>query len=148
MRHIRFSNKTMVILLIGLMSFGILSQCSRSYNPEKRAQRMADMLTDELDLDDKQSQHLNKIKEEILAKGKEYRKHRRVIKDEILAQINSDAVSEDKLNSVFEQQEPYRKEMRKFMISKFAEFHKTLKPEQRTKLAELVEKFSKRFEQE
>lgn len=136
----------LLILLISVISIGALSQCSRGHDPEKRAEKLVSKLTDELDLDKKQEEHLVKIKDEILAKGKEHKKYRKSVKDEILVQIKSEVVSEDKLNSVFESHEPYRKEMRQLMIVKFAEFHKTLKPEQRTKLAELVEKFSKRFE--
>lgn len=101
----------------------------------------------ELKLNEQQKVELEQIKDEILAKKAEFKINHQEIKNAVLSQVKSDTVDQAALNGLFEDKELEFKEMRAFLVDKFAEFHNILTPEQRLSLAEKMEKFhSKRHQ--
>jgi len=67
------------------------------------------------------------------------------IRSEVLAQLKSDKVDQEKLNNLFNEKEASFREMHVFLVLKFAEFQAILTREQRSKLAEIIEKHHPRF---
>lgn len=126
-----------------------LFQCARSafLNPEKRAEWVVRHLKHELDLDDAQMQHLQRIKNDILGRRSQMKALKKEIRAEFVAQIRSGTVDEAKLNRLFDQKNAPVNEMRRYMISKFSEFHGMLTPEQRQKLGVHVNEFMERHEE-
>ncbi len=109
---------------------------------------VADKLTSKLDLDEAQIAKLNSIKSELVAKHKELKPKRDAWMTEVISQIRKDSVDVKSLDKLSSEQDSRHVEMRKLFQAKMIEFHAVLKPEQREKLADLVEKFSKKFKPE
>lgn len=141
-----------VILLIGLV--GIFSSCHRRPSfckfygsPEKKTKWIQKKISKELNLNENQKVELKRITDEILTKRQEFKGSHAEIFNAMLAQVQSDAMDQEKLNQLFEDKELEFKEMRFFLISKVAEFHNILTPEQRQKLAAKMEKFHSKWHQ-
>jgi protein CpxP len=115
---------------------------------EKIAQWMVKKVSRDLDLTDEQKKELNRIKDEILVKHLELKKEHQEILTAVLQQVKNDSVNEAVLNDLFAGKEPKIKEMRTFLIAKFAEFHRILTPSQRDKLAKHINEFHEKCNQE
>jgi len=102
---------------------------------------MIKKIAKELKLNEQQKVELDRIKDEIMAKKAEFKIEHQEIKNAVLSQVKRDTVDQAALNSLFGDKELEFKEMRAFLIDKFAEFHNILTPEQRLKLAKRMEKF-------
>jgi Spy/CpxP family protein refolding chaperone len=100
-----------------------------------------------LDLNDSQKKEVVRIKDEILAKRKGFKADHHAMFETVLAQVKGESVDEALLNQLFQDKEAQFKEMRGFMISKFAEFHKILTPVQREKLVKKMNEFHEHFKQ-
>ena len=114
-------------------------------NPEKKAEYIVKRIKSKLDLTDAQVVKVNKIKDDILAKRKEMKSLKKGIAKEVIAQTKKDKVDQEKLNQLFASKEKKIKELRGFMVAKYAEFHAILTPKQRKELAELMEDRFKRW---
>lgn len=145
------------ILIIGLLFLVIIigafliSSCHRCVHPfhrtspEKRAEWMVKKIANELDLNESQKKEVNRIKDEILAKHKSIKEDHHQMYETILAQVKGESVDETLLNQLFQDKEDQFKEMRSFMISKFAEFLKILTPAQREILIKKMNQFHAYF---
>ncbi len=145
------------ILVVGLLLFAFvvgaffMSGCHRRASvfhrasPEKRAEWVVKRLSSELDLNENQKKEVNRIKDEILAKRKDFKVDHQQMYETVLSQVKGESVDEARLNQLFQDKETQFKEMRGFMISKFAEFHKVLTPVQREKLASKMNEFHDHF---
>ncbi len=141
-------SKVILFSIVAMIGFVFASNCRGHYNFEKRMEWVADKLTSKLDLDDSQKAKLESIKTELIAKHKELKPKRDAWMTEVISQIRKDTVDVKSLEKLSSEQDVRHIEMRKFFQTKMIEFHAVLKPEQREKLAELVEKFSKKFKPE
>ena len=101
-------------------------------------------LSKKLKLNDSQKQKLNQIKDEVLIKVQKVKGSHEEMFNTFLLQVQSESIDEQALNQLFEGKETEFKEMRTFLIAKFAEFHGILEPGQRAKLAELMNKFHRK----
>jgi len=102
-------------------------------------------ISSELDLDDSQMAKLDVIKSEVLARQQSFSGIKSEVWDEVHQQLRSASIDEQKLNELFAGKETQFTEMRTFAVSKFAEFHAILTPEQRTTLAEKMTKMHDRW---
>ncbi|TGN19682.1 Spy/CpxP family protein refolding chaperone [Leptospira idonii] len=141
-------SRPVLILFVAVMGFVFASNCRGHKSFEKRVEWVAGKLTSKLDLDDAQKAKLESIKAELIAKHKEVRpKHDGWI-TEVTAQIKNDKIDTKALDKMSAERDSHHTEMRKFFQQKLVEFHAVLKPEQRTKLAELIEKFASKHKLE
>ncbi len=109
-------------------------------SPEKRAEFIVKKLTHTLDLTKDQVEKLNKIKDEILARTKNFRNDREDLYNQAIALIKSDKLDANALKNWISRHEQIRNELKPFIIDKIIEFHDMLTPEQKNKLAEKMEK--------
>jgi len=109
-------------------------------SPEKRAEFIVKKLTRTLDLTRDQVEKLNKIKNEILARTKNFRNDREDLYNQAIALIKSDKLDANALKNWISRHEQIRNELKPFIIDKIIEFHDMLTPEQKNKLAEKMEK--------
>ncbi len=137
-----------VVVLVLLVIVKLFSGCShRSHfckahsSHEKKANWMMKKIAKELKLNEQQKVELERIKDEIMAKKAEFKVNHQEIKNAVLSQVKSDSIDQAALNGLFGDKELEFKEMRAFLVDKFAEFHSILTPEQRLKLAEKMERF-------
>lgn len=131
-------------LLASIFAAGCRSRDHAMSHSDRQATWVVDKISDELDLTDAQKTVVNRITGEVLAKREDFKGLYMGAVDEILVQIKGDKVDQEALNSLFQEREQKFKELRSFVISKFADFHGTLTPEQRTKLAVRLEEYRKR----
>ncbi|MEM7181310.1 MAG: Spy/CpxP family protein refolding chaperone [Spirochaetota bacterium] len=134
--------KIFVILLISSISLGFLSNCRRFKTFEERVEWVTSKLSSKLDLDDEQKKALDKIKLDIIGKKDEIGLNRGKAMEEVIAEIKKDTFDKERVNTIFTSNQEKRDKMRRFFIDKMAEFHTVLRPEQREKLASLMQKFS------
>jgi protein CpxP len=140
-------NRILLSLFVVTVSATVLLGCSRrNYTLEEKADKVVDRVSKELDLTADQRTKLNVIKSEILSRKDliESFKYGDIF-DETLAQIRTENMDKEKLNTMLAQQEAKRTELRKLLVDKAAEFHATLTPQQRTKAAEKLGRFQQHW---
>ncbi len=141
-----------IFLLVLLGAIVFINGCHRGTGPcsfhrkssEKKAEWVVKKLSEELRLNDSQEQKLNQIKNEILAKMKNVKGSHEQMFNTFVKKVQSESVDEKVLNQLFEGKEAEFKQMRTFLIAKFAEFHSILEPKRRAKLAELMKKLHRK----
>ena len=114
-----------LVLLAGIV---LISGCHRRMNhcpfhsksPEKKAGWAVKKISKKLKLNDSQKQKLNQIKDEILVKVQKVKGSHEEMFNTFLSQVQSESVDEPALNNLFEGKESEFKEMRTFLIAKFA----------------------------
>lgn len=106
---------------------------------EKHLTYITKKLASKLDLDDAQKAKLETIKTELAAKLGSFKGVRKDVQLELVAQLKAEKFDDQKVNKLLENKEKEWVETRKFLTVKMAEFHALLKPEQRKKLAALIE---------
>ena len=124
----------MPIMLVGLMFLG---GC-RKPAPDKFAEHVVSEITAELQLNAAQQQELNGIKSELLGKLAEMKKSRESVHDQVLADLEKDALDPVQLKKLAA---PHRAEMQAvvdLMIDRGAAFHATLTPDQKKKLVQFL----------
>lgn len=145
-----FIKPSILIILVALLLLIVvfMTRCSshrfHSQSPEKKAEWVVKKISNELNLDDNQKAKLNDIKSEFLTKHQSIGDMKSEIWDEMYKQVISEKIDEEKLNALFAEKETQFKDMRTFSISKFAEFHAMLTPEQRNELSEKMKKFKEK----
>ena len=138
--------------ILGLVAIFILSSgCSRWHSQpmEKKATRIVNRISKELDLAESQKAELNQIKDDIVAKikSKENSAQRKEIRTAFFEMFKGDSMTKEKLMDLYQKKEAGEKEMRGFLMDKLVQFHKMLTPEQRTKFVDRMNKFAKKFEE-
>jgi Spy/CpxP family protein refolding chaperone len=113
-----------------------------------RVEAMTKKLSKELDLTDEQKNHLNIIKDEMIAKLYEQKKHRAEMFTVIREEIQKESIDQQRLEKLFDDRKQIREDMHRFMLNKFIEFHTMLTKEQRIKLNVLIEKMENQFNEE
>lgn len=147
-----------IIISTAILTFLILlaacrtkfSHCWAHGDSEKRINWLAKKITSELDLNDDQQITLNRIKEEIMAKQREFRSanKREEHLNRFLDEIKKDSLDREVLIKITDERLNHINEMRTFLIDKLIEFHAVLTPEQKEKLAEKIIKLYEKYHKE
>lgn len=136
----------LAILIMGLFATGCKHRsCHFSKSPEEKIEYFVEHVSDELDLTESQEIKVKNLAEEIHKKIENQKSSTHEIYTVLLEEVKSNTVDKEKLNSVVDNKLKKFNEMKPFFIDKFAEFHNILTPEQRTELAEKMEKMHKRM---
>lgn len=114
--------------------------CGWRASPEEKADKVAGRIARALDLDDAQKAKLDAIKADILARKADFHALRDGFHEDLLAQIRAGSVDTAALNAGLAGREAKAREIRAFLVGKFAEFHAVLEPAQREKLAARIGK--------
>jgi len=126
-------------LLVSVVGF---AGCRR-HSPYQKAEFMVDYVSETLDLNASQKAHLDQIKNELLAKGIQMHADKAAMHSELVAQLRSEEIDQDRLKALVAEHRVKMEELIDLGIVRLAEFHKTLTPEQREKLAAKLESFKK-----
>jgi len=126
-------------LLISIAGF---TGCRR-HSPDQKAEFMVDYVSETLDLNAGQKAHLDQIKEELLEKGVQMRADKATMHAELITQLRSEEIDQDRLKSMVTAHRVKMEELIELAIVKLAEFHKTLSAEQREKLVAKLQSFKK-----
>ena len=130
------------IIAVFLIGFVGLAGCRR-HSPGQKAEFMIDYVSETLDLDETQQAHLDQIKDELLEKGLQMRADKAAMHSELVAQLRSEAIDQDRLKAMVTEHRVKMEALIDLGIVRLAEFHKTLTVEQREKLVAKLESFKK-----
>jgi Spy/CpxP family protein refolding chaperone len=97
----------------------------------------------ELKLTETQKEQLDRFKTELMIKAREVWVGYVNTMDEVGIQLRSDEFDQEHLKDVIAGKTAKRQELISLFITRLAEFHSTLTPEQRTKLVKKLEKMKK-----
>lgn len=120
--------------------------CHRPYTPAERADWMTGKIAKELKLDEQQKAKLAVVKDELLAARSESKKERRAMMDEVIAQVQSDRLDQAKVTQLFEQHQAGQTRMMQRVLPKVADWHASLRPEQKAEAVEHLRKWIERHE--
>jgi Spy/CpxP family protein refolding chaperone len=136
--------KGLTIALIGSLFFGVglFSGC-RSQGHHRGVEFAVDYVTEVLDLTEAQQAQLNQIKEELVEKGQQMRANKAKYHDEIMAQLGSEEIDQARVRTIIAEHRVQMDEMIDLVVVRFSEFHRTLTPEQKTKLVNKLKDFHK-----
>jgi Spy/CpxP family protein refolding chaperone len=136
--------KGLYVSLIAFLFFSVagLEGCRR-HSPHQKAEFMVDYVSETLDLSESQKAHLDQIKDELLEKGIQMRADKAAMHGELIAQLRSEEIEQERLKAMVTEHRVKMEEMIDLAIVKLVEFHKTLTPEQREKLVAKLESFKK-----
>jgi Spy/CpxP family protein refolding chaperone len=129
----------MISLVFGV---GFFSGC-RPHGHHRGVEFAVDYVTEVLDLTEAQQQHLNQIKDELMAKREQMRAKKAEHHDEAVVLLLSEEIDQVRVKEIVAEHRVQMDEMIDLVVVRFAEFHHTLTPEQKTKLVKKLEGFHK-----
>jgi Spy/CpxP family protein refolding chaperone len=130
---------------ITVLAVLVAAGCWRYRTPEDRAENAVQRFAGMLDLNQEQTAKLEAMKQEYLARRPEYVKLRRESIDDLKEMLLSPQIDQERLNARREKIESQTDDMIRFMAARFVELHDLLTPEQRSRLAEKLEKGGWRY---
>ena len=125
-----------------IVSLGLFAGCRRSAHDHK-AEFMVDYISETLDLDDSQKADLDQIKDELTAKARQMRAGKDSMFEELVAQLRSEEIDQARVKAMIAERRAQMDAIIDLMVVRLAEFHKTLRPEQKEKLVAKIETFKK-----
>ena len=142
------SKVVFMVLIVGIIGSALVfGACSKHrswghHSPEKKAEYMMEHLTDELNLNASQQEVLKGMKAEMLGMHSSHQADRSTLHKRIIEQIKSEKIDQQVVLSLMDEKHKQMETTIKTLVQRFADFHKVLTPEQRNKLAKLVEDHS------
>lgn len=138
-------------ILIGAIVFFtlalILAACGHSRfagyhgaSPEKRVAWIKQHISDELNLDAAQNEKLDAIAADLMERRKEMKPVREKGRLELAALVRAENIDRNDLEQLVDKKRAHVEEMLDVVMDHAVEFHQMLTPEQRTLLAEKIEK--------
>ncbi|CAB1077320.1 hypothetical protein JY97_02755 [Alkalispirochaeta odontotermitis] len=128
-----------VLLIAGVAGF---SGCRRHSHAHK-AEFMVDYISETLDLNESQQEQLNQIKDELLEKAQQMHANKESMHEDLVAQLRSDEIDQEFVKTKIAEHRAQMDEIIDLVVVRFADFHKTLTPEQKEKLVAKIETFKK-----
>jgi Spy/CpxP family protein refolding chaperone len=133
---------TFMVVLTALLALVTAGCCHRT--PEQRAEHVVKHLVETLKLDAAQTEKIEKIKDEFLARQAGIKNMREASVKEAREVMMSPQIDQAALNALIEKKQAQANDLIRFVFAKFAEIHDMLTPEQRNKLAGEMEKYASR----
>lgn len=132
-----------IVLLTSLLAL-LVAGCCYHRTPEQKAERVVQHLVSTLKLDAAQTAKLEKMKGEFLARRPDMVKMREDSFKDVKEMILSPQIDQARLSARTEKIQAHADDMIRFVSARFVEFHDMLTSEQRSKLAEEMEKHAQR----
>ena len=119
--------------------------CHRHHTPSERADWMTGKIAKHLDLDDQQKAKRAVVKDEVIAARAESQQEHRVIMEDVIAQVQSDRLDQSKIARLFERHQAGQTRLMQRVLPKVAEWHATLRPDQKAEAVEHLRKWMERY---
>lgn len=141
---IMVKKRLMVTGLIILLAMGtVAAGCRHHSTPEDKVERIVGYLTDDMELTTEQTELLDQLKSDVILQWGKIRPARNNAHDIIMAQIKSDVMDQEQVMAAVNGVRTEVGAVIALTISRLAEFHRTLTPEQKTQLIEQLEDLKK-----
>ncbi len=106
---------------------------------------MTSKIAKHLDLDDQQKAKLAVVKDEVIAARAESQQEHRAIVEGMIAQVQSDRLDQSKVAQLFERHQAGQTRLMPRVLPKVAEWHATLRPEQKAEAVEHLRRWMERY---
>lgn len=134
---------TFVTVALAIVSLGLLAACN-SKTPEEKAQSFVNHSARKFDLTDYQKARLLEVASVALDLRAELTKDQDELNVELINMFVSDQLDQPRINQVLTEKEEIFKTYSRLLITRVAEFHDSLSPQQRREIAEILRKHSRR----
>ena len=139
--------KGLTIVTIGvIIATALLFSGCRSDSHQGKAEFMVDYVAETLDLTDPQRAQLDGIKEEFMARAEAMRTNKKAVHDAFMTELRKAEIDPQRLKGLVAQQQEQMAEILDLAVTRLAEFHRTLTPEQRQKLVAKLEYFHEKHQ--
>lgn len=139
----RLLTRGLTALALAFVALGAAPACKHS--PEERAVKVVKHVSRKLDLNEAQKAELEKLASEAAADFKSTRPQRAELAKEVEKQVLAEKADVTEIRKLMDGQQARRKEMMDKWLTKVADFHAKLTPEQKQKAAELMKKHARKF---
>ncbi|MCI1280551.1 MAG: Spy/CpxP family protein refolding chaperone [Nitrospira sp.] len=119
--------------------------CHRHHTPAERADWVTNKIAKHLDLDDQQKAKLMVVRDEMVAARAESQQEHKVIMEEVITQVQSDRLDQAKLAQLMERHQAEQRRLMQRVLPKVADWHATLRPEQKAEAVEHLRKWMDRY---
>ena len=106
---------------------------------------MTSKIAKQLDLDDRQKAKLAVVKDEVIAARAESQQEHRAIMEDVIAQVQSDRLDQSKVAQLFERHQAGQTRLMQRVLPKVAEWHATLRQDQKAEAVEHLRKWMERY---
>ena len=140
-------HKTFRVVVGTLVLAGALvgAGCHRHHTPSERADWMTSKIAKHLDLDDQQKAKLTAVRDEMVAARAESQQEHKAIMEDVIAQVKSDRLDQAKLTQLMERHQAEQKRVMQRLLPKAADWHATLRPDQKAEAVEHIRKWMDRY---
>ncbi len=107
---------------------------------------MTNKIAKHLDLDDQQKAKLMAVRDEMVAARAESQQEHKAIMEDVIAQVQSERLDQAKLTQLMDRYQGEQKRVMQRVLPKVAEWHATLRPEQKAEAVEHLRKWMDRYE--
>ena len=105
---------------------------------------MTSKIAKHLDLDDQQKAKLMAVRDEMVAARAESQSEHKAMMEEAIAQVQSDRLDQAKLTQLMDRHQAEQKRVMQRVLPKIADWHATLRPEQKAEAVEHLRKLMDR----
>ena len=135
--------KVIGMFLMTIAVMGLSVSCKHK-NPEQKAEKVVKRVSKKLELNDKQKEKLDKVKVKMLAIMKDRHSTKEDFHTDVKKLLTQDKVSEVEIKSLLDRKRNHIDQILPEVLPELIDFHASLEPNQKEKLAQFVEKFTKR----
>lgn len=140
-------HKTFRVVVGTLVLAGALvgAGCHRHHTPAERADWMTNKIAKHLDLDDQQKAKLIAVRDEMVAARAESKQEHKAIMEDVITQVQGDRLDQAKLIQLMDRHQVDQKRVMQRVLPKVAEWHATLRPEQKAEAVEHLRRWMERY---
>lgn len=137
-------------IILALAAVGLatgLAACGHHrHDPEQRAERIIEKVTEELELTQEQQAKLGAVRDEFISTGKEMRKDRKQARAEFLGLLEQPQLDRARAQTLVNQRLDAIRDHSPQIINALADFYDSLTPEQQKELREHLQEKMERFD--
>jgi Spy/CpxP family protein refolding chaperone len=133
------------VLLGAIISAGIILNGCAKPTAEERLNRMVDRIAQRLDLTADQKTNLMQIKDNFVHNMRAQKNDREQVIEDLIGIVKSDTLDTNKLDEIGKKVTELNREVGKPLMGSLIEFHKTLSPAQKEKIADWLKDIEKRM---
>lgn len=135
--------KKFSLLICSILTLGFFTSCNKS--PEQKVEYMVEKVESKLDLTEEQTKQLKAIATKGLEKYKAHKEYRQETFTKAKDLVLSESISETQVKDLMQKHKDRKEEILNELLPEILEFHQSLSPEQKQKVAKFMEKMNKKF---
>ena len=139
MKNRKIIINTIVVTILGLLGFGLVQGYAFMKSPGERIAYVTGKIAEKLALDAQQEAELNSMADAVKEKMIALKTGRAQMHEELAALARQEQINEEEINDIIAKKRVQFDDMAQFIGEQVIQFHAMLTPEQREKLATIIE---------